>query len=115
MGKEEKEAALAEQKRLRKDYQQFSGFDPMDEQYRRIQYVRYADDFLVGVIGSKSDAEQIKVDISRFLSEKLKFTMSAEKTLITHGHDKARFLGYDITVNDENSTCKTSKGKPESI
>ena len=111
MSKEEKEAALAEQKRLRKEYQQFSGLDPMDEGYRRIQYVRYADDFLVGVIGSKSDAEQIKADISRFLSEKLKLTMSAEKTLITHGHDKARFLGYDITVNDDNSTRKTSKGQ----
>ncbi len=111
MSDEEKAAAHTEQKRLRKEYQQFPGLDPMDEGYRRIQYVRYADDFLVGVIGSKADAEQIKEDISRFLSDRLKLTMSAEKTLITYGHDKARFLGYDITVNDDNSTRKTSKGQ----
>ncbi len=111
MSEAERETALAEQKRLRKEYQQYPGLDPMDEGYRRIQYVRYADDFLVGVIGSKADAERIKADISRFLSDKLKLTMSAEKTLVTHGHDKARFLGYDITVNDDNSTRKTSKGQ----
>jgi len=111
MNQEEKEMALAEQKRLRKEYQQYPGLDPMDEGYRRIQYTRYADDFLIGVIGSKADAEQMKEDISVFLSEKLKLTMSAEKTLVTHGHDKARFLGYDITVNDDKSTRKTSKGQ----
>jgi group II intron reverse transcriptase/maturase len=111
MSEEEKTEVLAEQKRLRKDYQRFPGLDPMDEGYRRIQYVRYADDFLIGIIGNKADAEGVKADISRFLSEKLKLTMSAEKTLITHGHDKARFLGYDITVNDDNSTRKTSKGQ----
>ncbi|MDR3288468.1 MAG: group II intron reverse transcriptase/maturase [Peptococcaceae bacterium] len=111
MSAEEKKAALTEQKRLRKEYQQFPGLNPMDDGYRRIQYVRYADDFLVGVIGSKADAEGVKADISRFLSDKLKLTMSAEKTLVTHGHDKARFLGYDVTVNDDNSTRKTSKGQ----
>lgn len=111
MSEEEKEAALSEQKRLRKEYQQFPGLDSMDDEYRRIQFVRYADDFLIGVIGSKVDAEQIKMDISGFLSDKLKLTMSAEKTLVTHGHDKARFLGYDITVNDDNSTRKTSRGQ----
>jgi group II intron reverse transcriptase/maturase len=111
MNEEEKEAALAEQKRLRKDYQQYPGHDPMDTGYRRIQYVRYADDFLVGVIGSKADAERIKADISEFLSDTLKLTMSAEKTLVTHGNDKARFLGYDIVVNNDNSTEKTSRGQ----
>ena len=32
----------------------------MDENFRRIVYVRYADDFLIGVIGSKEEAESIK-------------------------------------------------------
>ena len=111
MSDEEKKAALTEQKRLRKEYQKYPALDPMDEEYRRIQYVRYADDFIIGVIGGKADAEQIKTDISNFLSEKLKLAMSAEKTLITHGHDKARFLGYDIVVNDDNTTKKTMRGQ----
>jgi group II intron reverse transcriptase/maturase len=111
MKEDERKAALTEQRRLRKEYQQYPGLDPMDEGYRRIRYVRYADDFLIGIIGSKTDAERVKADISLFLADRLQLTMSAEKTLITHGHDKARFLGYDITVNDDNSTKKTSKGQ----
>ena len=42
--------------------------DPMDSSYKRIVYVRYADDFLIGVIGSKKDAEKVKTDIGKFLS-----------------------------------------------
>jgi group II intron reverse transcriptase/maturase len=67
---------------------------PNDPHYKRLQYCRYADDFLIGVIGSKQDAEVIKADIGQFLQEKLKLTMSVEKTKITHGKDKARFLGH---------------------
>jgi len=69
-----------------------------DPNFRRVLYCRYADDFIVGVIGSKQDAEDIKADIGRFLAEKLKLTMSDEKTKVTHCKDKARFLGYDITT-----------------
>ena len=111
MNEEEKTNALAEQKRLRKEYQQFPAHSPQDTGYKRIQYVRYADDFLIGIIGSKADAEKVKADISAFLSTELKLTMSAEKTLVTHSHGKARFLGYDITVNSDTSTRKTSRGQ----
>ena len=72
--------------------------DEMDEGYRRIKYVRYADDFIIGVIGSKTDYEAIKEDIKKFLYERLKLSLSEEKTLITHGNKKAKFLGYEIYV-----------------
>lgn len=72
--------------------------DEMDEGYRRIKYVRYADDFIIGVIGCKTDCEAIKEDIKNFLYEKLKLSLSEEKTLITHGNKKAKFLGYEIYV-----------------
>lgn len=111
MSEHERIAAITEQKRLRKEFQIFPAYDPMDEGYRRIQYIRYADDFLIGIIGSHADAQKVKQDISDFLADRLKLTMSAEKTLITHGHDKARFLGYDITVSCDTSTRKTSKGQ----
>jgi hypothetical protein len=111
LDKEEKKAARKEVKALRKRFQQFPARDPMDGNYRRIQYMRYADDFLVGVIGSKADAEKIKADIGLFLSEKLKLTMSPEKTLITHGQEKARFLGYNITICQSTATRRTSRGQ----
>lgn len=53
--------------------------DPQDSGYRRLFYVRYADDWLCGVIGSKQDAEEIKADMKRFLSETLKLELSEEK------------------------------------
>ena len=51
----------------------------MDESYKRMQYTRYADDFLIGVIGSKADCVQIKKDITKFLKNQLDLELSAEK------------------------------------
>lgn len=84
---------------------------PMDENYKRIQYVRYADDFLVGVIGSKNDCEKIKEDIAEYLFQKLGLELSQEKTLITHGQKKARFLGYSIRVRKSNLPKKDKLGR----
>jgi group II intron reverse transcriptase/maturase len=72
---------------------------PVDPDFRRLRYCRYADDFLLGFIGPKNEAEEIRSQLGAFLSEKLKLTLSAEKTLITHANDdKAKFLGYEICV-----------------
>lgn len=80
--------------------------DPMDNEYRRIVYVRYADDFLIGVIGSKADAKQVKADVGMFISNELHLEMSTEKTLITHGNDFAHFLGYEITASSEQNSTR---------
>jgi len=79
-----------------------------DENYKRIQYNRYADDFLIGIIGSKEDAEHVKAKIKAFLTEKLKLAMSEEKTKITHSSELVRYLGYDVTVlrSQEAKRCK---------
>ena len=82
----------------------------MDENYRRINYVRYADDFLIGVIGSRAESEQIKADITQYMSEKLKLELSAEKTLITNAHDKAKFLGFEIYVRRYENSKRNSNG-----
>lgn len=71
----------------------------MDQSYKRIQYCRYADDFLIGVIGSKHDAEQIRNTVKDFLLKQLHLELSMEKTLITNSMDKANFLGYEVTVS----------------
>lgn len=84
---------------------------PLDTNYKRIQYTRYADDFLIGVIGSKEDAEQVKQEVKIFLQDALKLEMSDAKTKVTHTGDRARFLGYDITVSRSQNRKKLANGK----
>ena len=73
--------------------------DVNDPNFRRLQYIRYADDFILSFIGTKLEAEAIKTAIGAFLKEKLHLELSASKTLITHSRtEHARFLGYDISV-----------------
>jgi group II intron reverse transcriptase/maturase len=84
--------------------------DPMDPGYRRLSYCRYADDHLLGFIGPKAEAEQIKQQLATFLRETLKLELNDSKTLITHARTSAaRFLGYDITV--QHSSTKISNGR----
>lgn len=77
--------------------------DSHDPNYRRLKYIRYADDFILGFIGPKSEAIAIKQAIGAFLQNRLNLTMSDEKTLITHARTKhARFLGYAISIQHAN-------------
>lgn len=70
--------------------------DNFDPNYRRLLYIRYADDFLIGVIGTKQEAEEIKQKVGNRLAE-MKLPMSQEKTKVTHATlERAHFLGYDI-------------------
>src|SRR5438552_3698141 len=84
---------------LRRKAQAMPSKDVNDPDYRRLKYVRYADDFLLGFNGPRSEAEEIKQELSTFLREELKLHLSEEKTLITHARSEAaRFLGYEITT-----------------
>ena len=84
--------------------------DPYDPAYRRLQYVRYADDFLLGFAGPNQEVEEIKDKIRQFLRDSLKLELSEEKTLITHATtEKARFLGYDICVTQCDSKITRNK------
>ncbi|MDR3539638.1 MAG: reverse transcriptase domain-containing protein [Desulfosporosinus sp.] len=82
-----------------------------DDEYKTIQYVRYCDDFIIGVIGSKEDAQRVKADVKQFLSDRLKLKISEDKTKITHTGDRARFLGYDITVSRSQTATKKKDGR----
>ncbi len=84
---------------LRKQQRRIPAGDPHDPGYRRLRYVRYADDTLLGFIGPKAEAEEIKQRIATFLRDDLNLELSQEKTLVTHARaGAARFLGYEITV-----------------
>jgi group II intron reverse transcriptase/maturase len=85
---------------LRKKLHSMPSMDTSDPGYRRLKYVRYADDTLLGFAGPKAEAEDIKRRLAVFLRDDLKLELSPEKTLITHARSqRARFLGYDITVH----------------
>jgi len=108
---EEKQAEIKTQiQNLTQQLRTMPSGDPMDSEYRRIVYVRYADDFLIGIIGSKEDARRVKADVAAFIGGQLHLEMSDEKTLITHGNDFARFLGYDITTSNEQNSIRTRAG-----
>jgi len=78
--------------------------DPQDPGYRRLRYSRYADDHLLGFIGSKAEAEDIKEQLARFLRDELALELNAEKTLITHARTQAaRYLGYEIITQHDDS------------
>ncbi len=84
---------------LRRQQRRLPRCDPRDPSYRRLRYVRYADDILLGFAGPKAEAEEIKRRLTQFLGEELKLALSEQKTLITHARsDAARFLGYEITT-----------------
>ena len=88
---------------LRKQMQQLPSGDPYDPGYRRLRYVRYADDFVLGFIGPKADAEQIKESLETFLRNSLKLELSRAKTLITHATSQAaKFLGYELVNQQAN-------------
>jgi hypothetical protein len=98
-----------EAERLRSEFQKLPSKVTDDPNYRRLNYVRYADDFILGFIGPKLEAEAIKQQLRTFLRDELKLELSEEKTLITHARSEtARFLGYELTRlhNDEQRTKK---------
>jgi group II intron reverse transcriptase/maturase len=94
----------AKARELRKQLRAIPANDPVDPGYRRLRYVRYADDVLLGFAGPKAEAGQIKTDLARFLRETLALDLNQDKTLITHARtQRARFLGYDITIQHCNT------------
>ena len=100
----------AEARRLFREMRALPSTDPMDPGYRRLKYIRYADDHILGFTGPKAEAEEIKARLAEFLRETLGLELNQQKTLITHARSqRARFLGYDITV--QHSGTKISNGR----
>ena len=93
---------------LTKEMLETRASEPQDPKFRRMYYCRYADDFLVGIIGSKEEAEAAKERLSTYLREELQLELSAEKTLVTHAENRVRFLGYDIKRGDNKRKVKVS-------
>jgi group II intron reverse transcriptase/maturase len=99
-----KRGQYTEAAKARKAAQKLPSVDLNDADYRRLKYVRYADDWLLGLIGTKEDAEQIKEQVKDYLHEELQLDLSDEKTLITHARtEAARFLSYQISASQDDT------------
>ncbi|QOC92309.1 reverse transcriptase/maturase family protein [Micromonospora craniellae] len=95
---------------LRKVMLALPSSDPNDPGYRRLRYIRYADDHLLGFAGPKAEAEEIKQQLTQFLRDDLKLELNHAKTLITHARTgMAKFLGYEITV--QHNDRKLTRGR----
>jgi group II intron reverse transcriptase/maturase len=92
-----KSGELEQARTLNKIAQTMPSRVPNDPNFKRLWYVRYADDWLAGVIGTKTEAQTIKTKVADYLKHELKLELSEEKTLVTHArNEKAKFLGYEV-------------------
>jgi hypothetical protein len=99
IGKAFRRGDRTEARQLRAQRRGIPRGDVRDPRYRRLRYIRYADDHLIGFTGPKAEAEQIKQRLAAFLRDDLKLELSQDKTLITHARTQAAsFLGYETTV-----------------
>lgn len=58
--------------------------------------VRYADDFVILVKGTREQAEGLRQEVAEFLRESLRLELSLEKTLLTHVDQGFDFLGFHV-------------------
>src|SRR5262249_47653936 len=95
---------------LTKQMRSLPSRDPCDPDFVRIKYIRYADDWIIGVTGPRSLAERIKEEVQAFLRDTLKLELSQEKTVITHAKtEEAFFLGTRLRVGAVNSDPKITR------
>ncbi len=103
----------AEISRLQVANRNLKAMDPFDQTYRRYRYVRYADDFLIGVIGSRVDAEEVMDAVRTFIGT-LKLEVSETKSAIRHASDGVIFLGYDVHTWTAKRNCVVNDSRGRS-
>lgn len=113
---EKKDLNLSEIKSLRVIQRKLKSKDPMDLSFRRFYYIRYADDFVIGIIGSKNECVKIHEDLGIFLTKTLSLNLSLSKTSISHFNKEGIFfLGTQIKGNLETEklikTIERGKGR----
>jgi len=99
---------LNEKKALQRRRMEIPSTDQHDPEYRRLSYCRYADDFVLGAICPKSEAEDIYRKIEVFLQDELKLKVSQDKSGIKHNTEIIRFLGYDIVIRHTEKITKVA-------
>jgi RNA-directed DNA polymerase len=103
----ERQKALNEWKSLSEQQRSMSSSDQHDPNFRRLWYVRYADDFVLGFIGPMNEAKRIQDDITSFVQCHLQLDIAPEKSGIKHHSEGVKFLGYNVKVMNEKRVVKT--------
>ena len=85
-----KEKSITTRVKIRKQMKRMPSGDPMDPNLIRVRYVRYADDFIVSILGPYKLAAQVKLQIEQFLRKELKLELNQVKSVITNAKKKAR-------------------------
>jgi len=89
---------------IRRQIRSMPSKDPIDPGFRRLRYVRYADDFLIGVIGSLAEAQGVLDGVSHMLGRSLKLDLKGSKTGVKSARKGTFFLGTKIFFPTP-STC----------
>jgi len=98
---------------IHQELRKIPSYDPLDPEYKRMVYVRYADDWVIGVRGSYQDAMTIMNNIRLFLHAELELELSIKKTVITNIRtDKVMFLGVNFFKTHANNFVSSSRGRP---
>jgi group II intron reverse transcriptase/maturase len=111
----EGKTGTSEYKALTKAMRKLPSGDPNDQGFIRLKYVRYADDWIIGIIGPKRLAEEVKEKIGQFLKSRLHLKLSQEKTRITNARtEEAEFLGYRIRLGKSDKELRITKSTNKS-
>ena len=97
-------------KRLDAERKAMPSGDPFDRGYKRLTYCRYADDFVVGIIGSKEDAQAVFTEIKQFVEEQLLLNIATDKSGIHFGKDGIVYLGYILRMESDGKVVKVKRG-----
>ncbi|MEI5905672.1 reverse transcriptase domain-containing protein [Bacillus spongiae] len=74
----------------------FSNCNRVGQKYQKIKFIRYVDDFVIGISGSKKCALWVKEEISCFLKKELRLQLRTDRAIITHLEKPVPFLGYQF-------------------
>jgi group II intron reverse transcriptase/maturase len=99
-------------KSLKKEQRLVPAAKAIDPLFKKIYYIRYADDWIIGVIGNKELANDIKLIVKEFLLSELKLELSSEKTKISHfPSGDIKFLGFNIKSGGQSEQSSSNLNK----
>jgi group II intron reverse transcriptase/maturase len=109
--KQELQRIQDEIRRVDQSRKQLPSGDPFDDEYKRLYFCRYADDFCIGIIGSRADAEQVRQEVRQFIEQNLKLTIAEEKSHIRQSKRGVTFVGYELKTYSGDRVIKLKRGR----
>jgi hypothetical protein len=100
-----KSKSMRERRKLLTEMRRVGNVNKFDLNFKRMKYIRYADDFIILTIGTKDEAIMIKNNVKEFLRTHCGVDLNMDKTVVTNLRDDSfKFLGAEIAKLDRNTT-----------